>query len=276
MTEKVQPGQAWHPPSAADQNAWSETADDFMRRRRLGKVHPKSRLRTQTDIIKVKNTSGGDRRKGEVLGVFDKLVNLDDEHIWLDGDAPASDQGGFGILKRPTPSGKIDELQVSGAVIAFVEILDVDHGRAIVVDGDHVLQSAGSGPVQILWAPTGLTGEQECVVLLGGGSTACHEVRFQVVSADPSTRTALGEILSRPPDCALGDIPEATLGGTVIEICDPMGCFFNEPNEELTGRQGWARYMMPVSENICQPDPNYLVPQWEVFSLCCAVPDCDA
>lgn len=101
----------------------------------------------------------------------------------------------------------------------------------------------------------------------------CHEVRFQIVSADPTTRSALGEILSRPVGCST--VPDAELGGTIIEICDPAGCYFNEPAEEMTDRQGWARYMQPATVDNCQPDPNYLVPQWEVFALCCAAPDCD-
>lgn len=109
--------------------------------------------------------------------------------------------------------------------------------------------------------------------ILSESGTTCHTVRFQIVSADPTTRTALGEVMARPVGCT--DVPESMLGGTVIDICDPQGCFFNEPNEALTDRQGWARYMQPVTENICQPDLNYLVPQWEVFSLCCAIPDCD-
>ncbi len=275
MAEKVQPGQQWRPPSAADQNAWSETAEDFIGRRRLSNVGGQSWLRTKTDIILTKNISGADCRKGEVLGVFELLVALDDEHIWLEGNIPGAAQGGFGILKRPTSVDSIYELQVSGVVIALVNMSDTSHGRAEVVYGDVVLASSVDGDVQILWSP-GVTGEQECVVLLGstGSSSSCHEVRFQVVSADPSTRTALGEILSVPAGCVACDLPETTLGCTVIDICDPAGCFFNEPNEQLTGRQGWARYMMPITENICQPDPNYLVPQWEVFSLCCPIPEC--
>lgn len=108
------------------------------------------------------------------------------------------------------------------------------------------------------------------IVPFGGDN--CDEVRFQIVSADPTTRTALGEIMARPVGCS--DVPESTLGGTIIEICDPSGCYFNEPNVNLTGREGWAKRMMPVHENICQPDPNYLVPQWEVYALCCETPTC--
>lgn len=92
----------------------------------------------------------------------------------------------------------------------------------------------------------------------------CRVIRFQIVSADPTTRTALVEILARPYGCGINDIPDTLAGGTVAEVEDPCGCFFNEPNEELTGRCGWARYMSASYGG-----------QWEVFSLCCAFPDCN-
>lgn len=114
----------------------------------------------------------------------------------------------------------------------------------------------------------------------GNGGTECNVVMFEIVSSDPSTRTALVEIKGRPNGCS--DVPESTLGGTVLEVCDPQGCFLNEPNVQLTGRLGWARYMVPVGENICQPNAGtasgtlLLSPyaQWYVFQLCCRIPEC--
>jgi hypothetical protein len=104
------------------------------------------------------------------------------------------------------------------------------------------------------------------------GSGNCHTIRFEIVSSDPDTRTALVLIQARPVGCS--EVPDSSLEGTAVEVCDPQGCFFNEPTEEMTGRHGWAEYMKPTVENICQSDIYALENQWEVFSLCCPLSEC--
>ena len=110
----------------------------------------------------------------------------------------------------------------------------------------------------------------------GGGGQSCGDVRFQILVADTLTRTALCVITARPYGCGISDIPGTIMEGQAIEVCDPGGCFFNEPNPPLVGRVGWAKYMMPIGGSTwCQPNPTYgLVPEWEVHSLCCAVDSC--
>ena len=109
-----------------------------------------------------------------------------------------------------------------------------------------------------------------------GGGTSCTRVRFQVIVADAVTRTALCAIVSRPYGCGVNDIPDTVLNGEVVEICDPAGCFFNDPNDLLSGREGWAEYMMPVSGSTFCQDGNYvLVGEWQVYSLCCATDRCN-
>jgi hypothetical protein len=103
-------------------------------------------------------------------------------------------------------------------------------------------------------------------------SGACDMIRFTIVSVDPSTRTALVAINARPNGCGQNDLPGTSLGGTVAEVYDPAGCFFNEPPEQLFARQGWARYMMPDAASLPYPYPP--VPEWEVFSLCCGFDNC--
>lgn len=107
----------------------------------------------------------------------------------------------------------------------------------------------------------------------GGSSVDCNTVRFIVQAYTASIRTAIGLVLSKPYGC--GTIPDSFLGGRYIEICDPQGCHFNRPLEEIMDSHGWARYQLPLEANFCQPDPNYLVPQWEVVNLCCHVPTCE-
>jgi hypothetical protein len=113
-------------------------------------------------------------------------------------------------------------------------------------------------------------------VLSGGGGKSCNTVRFQVLVSDSLSRTALCVITARPFGCSVNDIPATLVEGQAIEVCDPGGCFFNETNANMVGREGWANYMMPIRGSTpCQPDPYLeMVPEWEVFSLCCAVDAC--
>lgn len=127
-----------------------------------------------TDIIKCKNNSGAARSRGEVLGAFGlSLTNLDPGNIQLTGNTPATGKH-FGILLKALPSGEIGELQVSGVCLATVTVGDESHEYANLDDGAYKLVSAASGPVKLIYAPTG-TGDKECVICLGsGGSNVTH------------------------------------------------------------------------------------------------------
>jgi hypothetical protein len=112
-------------------------------------------------------------------------------------------------------------------------------------------------------------GEPTCS---GGGLI----IRFHVTSADSETRSVLAEITSVPNGMTVDDMPgQDTLAG-VVTVCDPNGCFFNEPSGELIGREGWAAYMQPLEGQAepCQEE-GYEEPQWEVFSLCCPSGECE-
>ena len=121
------------------------------------------------------------------------------------------------------------------------------------------------------------TGRRTRRVYVGGsGGPSCTRVRFQVIVSDSLTRTALCAIVSRPYGCGINDIPGTVIDGAAVEICDPAGCFFNDPNDLLQGREGWAEYMMPESgTTFCQDGSYYLVPEWQVYSLCCATDTCN-
>lgn len=121
------------------------------------------------------------------------------------------------------------------------------------------------------------------------GSSACHTTRFRVISVDTDTRVALCELLAIPAGCS--DVPGSSLVdpfGTVLEVCDPSGCFFDETQDDLTGRMGGAHYMLPLFETTCQPGSGSgsgsgtgtsgsdFEPQWEVVWLCCQSLSCDA
>ena len=108
-------------------------------------------------------------------------------------------------------------------------------------------------------------------------------IRFQIVSEDPTCRRGIGEILARPldhyvPGSFLGPDPSnPSKDGTVFYVTDPTGCFLNEPNEEMTGRVGYAAYLQPVRTGSLPCTDGYeddLAPRWEIISMCCRSISC--
>jgi len=111
--------------------------------------------------------------------------------------------------------------------------------------------------------------------VIGGGGNNCTNIRFQILVADAVTRTALCVILSRPYGCGIASVPNTVSDGYAIEVCDPAGCFLNDPEEVLVGRDGWAHYMEPIPGSTwCQDGTYDLQPEWQVYSLCCQVDRC--
>ena len=164
---KVLPGDDFNPPPAPIWNnmvdagrAWADG--------RFSSPSPNPIRPRETDIIKAKNTSGAVRRLGEILRISGKAIEtVTDENKWLLGVEP-TDDGYFGILKEPAENNGLASLQVSGCCMALVNVTDADHKRALSVEGEYVLQSGSSGPIELLYAPSG-TGEKTCVVRFSNG-----------------------------------------------------------------------------------------------------------
>jgi hypothetical protein len=119
-------------------------------------------------------------------------------------------------------------------------------------------------------------------VLSGTGSGGVREIRFLIVTAFPESLKVYGQILSWDYGYSISDVPARFGFGSdgptslnVVEICDPAGCFFNEPEEELMGRQGSAKYTQGVRDDICRVGSAPYQGVWEVHSLCCLNPSCD-
>jgi hypothetical protein len=162
MADKVSPGQMV-PRSAALWNNLIGAANEYAARQ-LGEAATQQSSGITTDIIKIKNSSGGQIRRGEVLEISGFLLtNVVREALWFDGDTPDTTRP-FAVALQDIPSGSIDRAQISGACVALVNVTDADHGYAAVADTELVLQS-GDGGLRILHKPTG-TGELMCAILL--------------------------------------------------------------------------------------------------------------
>jgi hypothetical protein len=165
---KASPGQPFSAPKAEIWNSMID-AGNAHRNARLSNGTPEPTRPRQTDIIKLKNSSGASRSRGEILRINGKAItNLSDEHLWLIGSAP-TDDGYFGILKEPIANGSIGQAQVSGCCMATIDIADANHTRAKAVASQYVLESSDDGPIEIVYKPSG-SGELECVVRFGSDS----------------------------------------------------------------------------------------------------------
>jgi len=151
---------------AAFVNSLIDTVENF-KLRELGGAPDIIRARTHTDVIKVRNVTGAQRRFGDCLEVGEAIIDrLNPRRLWFDGDAPGTLAGRpVGILLRQAAPRTIVPLQLSGVCVAFVDVTDIAHTHADSSDGLHVLQSATAGPFRLLSIPT-VVGEQGCAVLL--------------------------------------------------------------------------------------------------------------
>lgn len=109
----------------------------------------------------------------------------------------------------------------------------------------------------------------------GRGSSRVTSVRFKIVSSDPTTLSGLANIIAWDYGFAKTQIPATIAGNTIIEICDPMGCFLNEPNVDLTDRAGVAVYRDSDVIDNCRTGYAPFDGVWEVTSLCCKLLSCD-
>lgn len=172
--KKVTPGQ---PSSASPANIaqWCNDVTDVVSAIKQGRGGPPAANNSSSGIVKVKNlveeeSEPVDLSRGHYvqLGAY-LLTTTDHRNIWLEGNLydEAEDER-IAILTRPLKGEKIGPARIIGVCTALVDVSSTAHRFAKPVDGEYLLESAASGPVEIL-SDMDSTGEQEVVVLLGGG-----------------------------------------------------------------------------------------------------------
>src|SRR5687768_7432471 len=79
-------------------------AADIVLGQSLGTPHTPLRLDYDTNRATVKNASGADRRRGEIVGLGGSpLSDFGQGELWVSGVAPAADKR-FGVLLDPIPN----------------------------------------------------------------------------------------------------------------------------------------------------------------------------
>jgi len=172
MSDKAAQGQGY-PPASLKSAAFVNHLVDIVEAHKYGaeRPGPTKAGHFSSDRIKLRNSSGGNLARGSVLQLGELLLDqMDPLNLWFDADTVAEPvEQRYAILVEPIPSEKIGVAQVSGVCIARVNVINEDHRFAVPVAGQTYLNSAESGPIELLSPPDGET-EQEMIVRIGVGS----------------------------------------------------------------------------------------------------------
>lgn len=134
-----------------------------------------SALFRQTGIIRIKNASGADRARFEVLGIDNVLItptdNLEEfkQRVLLNGSTPATGgEGKFAVLLEPIRSNEIGRAVAAGLTAVQINMTDSAHKFAEISDGDTAkLVSGTTGSARIMWAESG-TGTKWAIIRIDG------------------------------------------------------------------------------------------------------------
>lgn len=149
-------------------NSMVDAAWEYESRQRLSSPIGVNPALAHGQTIKVRNDSGSNLVGGSVLETGDAIIDtLEAHYLWFEGDQPAADGKPYGVLRRAVQSGDIDDMQVTGAVLARVDVQSVSDTHCSVAEGQTVFVSDSGGPVPILGPTPTSTGEQTLAVLLG-------------------------------------------------------------------------------------------------------------
>ena len=259
---KVRPGEKIQIPAEA-YNTFIDAALDYKRHKREeggGPFQPPM----GAILVKVKNESGSDRQRFDVLAIEEPIITPTDNLTEFQAEptfrgvtpqvdeAEAPHRSRFAILWEPVPQDQIaSRACIAGVTIARVNVVDESHEYADVAHGTcGYLESKPVGGAQILWKEAG-TGIRWAVVRLG--PVATDICRFRLNEQLFRCGRAVAEKIIFTGDTGWCD-PSST-----ITVVDSLGIV---PFSIPAGSMGWARWM---------PDSQ----QWEIISWgsgCCTSP----
>ncbi|RLJ02118.1 MAG: hypothetical protein DRP08_04815 [Candidatus Aenigmatarchaeota archaeon] len=183
--KKVNPGDPLCIP-ASTFNLFVDAAKDFQNRQRQIRRN-NTREVGDSNIILIKNNSGADRNRFDVLGIdgvlFTPTDNLEQfkNQVVLKGVTPttANHTGKFVILLEPIKSGSIGRAWINGTCPAYINVFAESDSYADVKDGDPAsLQSGSEGLARIVWKESG-TGLKWAVVTFGTEVGGCFRAKAQ-------------------------------------------------------------------------------------------------
>jgi hypothetical protein len=154
----LSPGDRWRP-TAGTINGYQEAADYVRQLSRSGGALPGSGAAAQPCIVPIKNCSGGDRRRFDILGIdtpiFTPADNLDvfQNRPGLVGVVPQSENHlhRFAVLLRPVAENDTAPGCIVGMVPIRLDVTSESHEFAHIADDacDHMVSDSTGCP--ILW-----------------------------------------------------------------------------------------------------------------------------
>ena len=179
--QRVQAGDPLKFP-AATFNIFCDTAEAVARMRTQNAAGVPQGRDLNTGVVTVRNDSGYDRERFDVLGIDTPIIDNSDNlaefknRVTFKGETPslASHVGRFAILLEPIAAGKLGKAVVSGVTVARIDVANTYHGFAEIIGGDcGKLRSGPCGGAQILWKETG-TGLLWGIVRVGTPTLTCR------------------------------------------------------------------------------------------------------
>jgi hypothetical protein len=235
MADRVKPGMPI-PRGVATWNNILGAADAYAAGR-LGQPTVERPGTALTEIIRIQNSSGAQVALGQVLEISGFLLSdVEKNFLWFDGDIPDTTRP-FAIAIEDIPSGAIGRAKVCGVCVALVNVTDEAHGYAAVADGEVVLQSAASGPIRILFKPTG-TGEATCAVLFSTVGGGANRAAYTETLIPGRTSTVPGGPISVQPvkiDFS-GEDPVLVDDGAAIYLYSWVKADSTDPQDEPGGK----------------------------------------
>jgi hypothetical protein len=242
--ERVRSGEPWQP-SATTHNAFVDAWEYVEQLRRSGGAGT-GRSVWGTNVVQVKNASGGDRDRFDVLGVDGPVISPADNlpafknRVVLNGVTPArpTHEGRFVVLLQPLQSGAIGWASVAGVTVAKVDFTAGVYSFADVKDGDAAsLEAAPAGAARILWPTTG-SGVEWAVVRLGDVPLMlCLGLVNGAVEAFGNTFAVDGVQVLSPPGAILDPQPTEAVNILRFPAEDnvPVLLVYDKPNDRWLG-----------------------------------------
>lgn len=245
--QKVQPGEKLRI-TARTFNAFIDAAQAHQANRHSLLV-PGQRTQANQSLVWVRNDSGEDRARFDVLALGDPLFTPDDALIEFqnrpsfEGISPVSDTHfeSFVVLQEPIPDGGMGLGLVTGVTACQVAVEYETDAYAGVIDGVYDRLLGGSdGGARILWKESG-EGLKWAVVLVGASRTVR---RFHL--SEPLSPGGSAEAQVRRWDGSIWVTSQL-----MFHVYDSMHMFLGS-----SGQFGEARWW---------PDSR----RWEVYQLTC-------
>lgn len=175
---KVKTGDPLRIPAGA-YNAFVDAAVDH-RRRQHEETREPQRLRRDSDIILVLNSTASTVNRFGVLGITDPIIDPDNalelERVAFTGVLPQAEHAAkFAILLETAAPGAIARAAMGGVVPVKIGLLQPDDEFADVAPGQTgYLNSGDSGAAQILWVESSLVPVRQAIVRLpAAGASVC-------------------------------------------------------------------------------------------------------